>query len=113
MMNFSACAAMTLTTMSVLAVIPAGTATAAPTCAIGSIPSGPDSATCQVGSAQDAFNKLQGLGYTVIINGHENMTCALSQCRVTNISPSDPGDTPAGPGAPTMYLDLDCPPSNN
>ena len=62
------------------------------------------------GSAQDTVNRLQALGYHVALNGSE--TAPLSQCIVTAVHPSDPGNA-VTTELSTVWVDISCPPTNN
>jgi hypothetical protein len=61
-------------------------------------------------SAGDTVRSLQGQGYNVQING--SVTSPLSQCLVTGVH-GLPNSGTAPTGFTTVYVDVDCPPSNN
>jgi hypothetical protein len=67
-------------------------------------------APTNVGSAQDAVNRLTALGYNVAINGSK--TAPLSECTVVGVHPGDPG-TAAASQFTTIWVDISCPPTNN
>ncbi|HZA10193.1 hypothetical protein [Mycobacterium sp.] len=59
-------------------------------------------------SAADTVRSLQVQGYNVQING--SVPASLSQCTVTGVH----GDSPMDPThVTTVYVDVDCAPSNN
>jgi hypothetical protein len=61
-------------------------------------------------SAADTIKSLQGLGYNVQING--SVTAPLTQCLVTGVH-GLPNSSAVPTGFTTVYVDVDCPPSNN
>lgn len=61
-------------------------------------------------SAGDTIRSLQGQGYNVQING--SVTSPLTQCLVTGVH-GLPNSSTAPTGFTTVYVDVDCPPSNN
>jgi hypothetical protein len=61
-------------------------------------------------SAADTIKSLQGLGYNVQING--SVTAPLTQCLVTGVH-GLPNSSAVPTGFTTVYIDVDCPPSNN
>ncbi len=71
-----------------------GVATAAPTGA---------------GSASDVVQSLKAQGYNVMING--TTSGPLSECTVTGVH--NPDTTGRAAGLTTVYVDVDCPPTNN
>lgn len=61
-------------------------------------------------SAADTIKSLQGLGYNVQINGSQ--TAPLSQCLVTDVH-GLPNSGAVATGFTTVYIDIECPSSNN
>jgi hypothetical protein len=61
-------------------------------------------------SAGDTIRSLQGQGYNVQING--SVTAPLTQCLVTGVH-GLPTSSAVPTGFTTVYVDVDCPPSNN
>lgn len=65
-------------------------------------PSGP-------GSASDVVQSLKDQGYNVMVNG--STPGPLSECRVTGVH--NPDSTGRAVALTTVYVDVECPPTNN
>ena len=61
------------------------------------------------GSASDVVQSLKAQGYNVMINGATRGP--LSECTVTGVH--NPDTTGRAVGFTTVYVDVDCPPTNS
>jgi hypothetical protein len=61
------------------------------------------------GSASDVVQSLKDEGFTVMINGI--VAGPLSNCVVTGVH--NPAMSSSAPGFTTVYVDVDCPDTNN
>ncbi len=62
-----------------------------------------------LGSASDVVDSLEAQGYNVMVNGA--VDGPLSQCGVTAVH--NPDTSGRASGFTTVYVDVDCPPTNS